>query len=184
MRIAPFVMLAAAAIAACAGGGAAGPTAATVEVTPQAAAPASVAPATEVPDAATTPTAIDDGDAGEMGEAATSAQATSVSVSADAARGDASIMCGDAPLPDCPLQSWMKANMAPAYQSRDWNLLSSRFYRVASVMPQDYTTWQQIAYDGAMAASSQDFDGVKRACKACHSTYQARYRREMRDHPF
>jgi hypothetical protein len=96
------------------------------------------------------------------------------------AQGDA---CGDQPLPSCPLNAWMKANMSPAVLSSDFDALAVAFEKAATFAPAAYQNWSSIAKDGADAARAQSLDGVKGACRGCHAQYRDRYKKEMRDRP-
>jgi hypothetical protein len=91
--------------------------------------------------------------------------------------------CGDKPLPPCPLNAWMKANMSPAILSSDFDALAVDFEKVATFAPANYQNWSSIGKDGADAARAQSLDGVKGACRGCHAQYRDRYKKEMRDRP-
>ena len=111
----------------------------------------------------------------------------SASASANAANGDDSdaslppgATCGKRPLPDCPLQAWMKANTGGAMQSKDFTKLAAALDNTASFAPPGYGTWASISHDGAKAARAQDMDGVKASCRNCHTQFKQRYITEMR----
>ncbi len=96
--------------------------------------------------------------------------------------------CGLKPLPDCPLQGWMKHNMTPAMNAHDWQGLSNALEHAATLAPPDYAAagyvnWVSIAKDGANAARAADLEAVKAACRGCHDQYKKKYRMEMRTRP-
>jgi len=102
--------------------------------------------------------------------------------------GDAGGACGLKPLPDCPLQGWMKQNMTPAMNAHDWQGLSNALEHAATLAPPDYAAagyvnWVSIARDGANAARAADLEAVKAACRGCHEQYKKKYRTEMRTRP-
>ncbi len=101
---------------------------------------------------------------------------------------DAGTACGTKPLPDCPLQAWMKQNMSPAMKSHDWQGMADSLERAATLAPPNYATagypnWVSIAKDGANAARAADLEAVKAACRGCHEQYKQKYRAEMRTRP-
>lgn len=91
--------------------------------------------------------------------------------------------CGDKPLPPCPLDAWMKANTSPAMSSRDFDAMATALDKVVALAPPGYPNWAPIARDGAAAARSENYDGVRAACRGCHNQYKDKYKKEMRDRP-
>lgn len=91
--------------------------------------------------------------------------------------------CGKKPLPDCPLQGWMKKNMGPAMSAADFSALAEGLDRIATFAPSGYPNWASIAKDGAGAARAADFGAVKAACRGCHDQYKKPYKTEMRTRP-
>jgi len=92
--------------------------------------------------------------------------------------------CGDKGKPPCPMQAWMKANMAPAAANGDADALAKALDYVSSHAPPGFTDWSKIAKSGADAAKKKDVDGAKKSCKTCHDQYKAKYKEEMRDRAF
>jgi hypothetical protein len=88
--------------------------------------------------------------------------------------------CGTAPLEDCPLQAWMKANMGRAAVAQDLPALAQSLAYVAKLAPEGYANWESIARDGAAAAQMGDFVAARAACRSCHEQYKHRYRAELR----
>src|SRR5579885_2282746 len=80
-------------------------------------------------------------------------------------------MCGGKENP-CPLQKWMRQNMAPANASGDMPALAAAFDKAATFAPDPSwngkdakTNWDAIAKAGAAAARANDVAGAKAACK-------------------
>jgi len=92
--------------------------------------------------------------------------------------------CGEKDKPPCPMQAWMKANMAPAAANGDAAALAKAFEYVASHAPAGFSDWSKIAKSGAEAAKANKIDDAKKACKTCHDQYKSKYKEEMRDKPF
>lgn len=104
----------------------------------------------------------------------TTAPATSASAAATAAA------CGTKPLPDCPLQAWMKANTNPAIAAQDFSGLATALDKTATFAPAGYTNWASIAKDGAKAARASDMTATKASCRTCHDQYKDKYKKELR----
>jgi hypothetical protein len=106
---------------------------------------------------------------------------------APASADDAS--CGSKENP-CPLQKWMRQNMAAAMSSGDMAALATAFDKVAKIAP-DATwngadpkaNWDAIAKAGLAAAKANDAAGAKAACKACHDGYKDKYKAQYRTKP-
>lgn len=91
--------------------------------------------------------------------------------------------CGKKPLPDCPLQKWMKENLKPALEQKDGERLAKGLENVASHAPGGFSTWSEIATAGAEAARKGDITEVKAKCKTCHDEHRSRFREEIREKP-
>lgn len=130
---------------------------------------------------ATDPTGTADATApkASAGTAATAATATAASAGAgDAA--SAAPACGKKPLPDCPLQGWMKLNTNPAVSANDLPALATALDKIVTFAPAGYTNWASIAKDGAKAARAGDMTAAKASCRTCHDQYKDKYKKEMR----
>jgi hypothetical protein len=92
--------------------------------------------------------------------------------------------CGDKGKPPCPMQGWMKTNMAPAAASGDTAALAKALDYVSSHAPPGLADWSAIAKKGADAAKAGNVDGAKASCKTCHDKYKAQYKADMRDRAF
>jgi hypothetical protein len=88
--------------------------------------------------------------------------------------------CGTKPLPDCPLQGWMKANTNPPVAAPDFPGLATALDKIVTFAPAGYTNWASIAKDGAKAARAQDMTAAKASCRTCHDQYKDKYKKEMR----
>ena len=87
-----------------------------------------------------------------------------------------------------PLQVWMKQNMTPRMNAKDWQGMAESLERAAQLAPPNHATagypnWVSIAKDGANAARAADLEAVKAACRGCHEQYKNKYRAEMRSRP-
>jgi hypothetical protein len=91
--------------------------------------------------------------------------------------------CGAAPLPECPLQGWMKANLTAALEARDAVRLERALRRLAELGPAEYEDWKRLSLDAADAAHAGDFASVRGACKVCHTRHRGSYRRAHRSDP-
>jgi hypothetical protein len=115
--------------------------------------------------------------------AATASAAPKASGAAAAAGGDltaANAACGTKPLPDCPLQAWMKANTNPAIAANDLPALAIALDKTATMGPAAYGNWASIAKDGAKAAKAGDMTAAKASCRTCHDQYKTKYKAELR----
>lgn len=144
---------------------------------------------------ATTATAAEDAAPSASASAATdtaapasASAATAGSAAAPAKDGGASAaanpsgegVCGKKPLPDCPLQAWMKSNANPPVMANDAAGLAVAFDKISRLAPSGYTNWASIAKDGAKAARAGDVPGAKASCRTCHDQYKAKYKSELR----
>jgi hypothetical protein len=77
----------------------------------------------------------------------------------------------------------MKANTSPAMSSQNFDAMAIALDKVVTFAPAGYPNWAPIARDGAAAARSLNYDGVRAACRGCHNQYKDKYKREMRDRP-
>jgi hypothetical protein len=90
------------------------------------------------------------------------------------------VECGTKPLPDCPLQAWMKTNTNPPVLAGDLPALAAALEKTVAFAPPGYTNWVSIAKDGAAAAKGGDLTAAKASCRTCHDQYKQKYKNEMR----
>ncbi|HWA76704.1 MAG TPA: hypothetical protein VG937_30435 [Polyangiaceae bacterium] len=88
--------------------------------------------------------------------------------------------CGDKGLPDCPLQSWMKANLQSQLNTGDMTRLARALDDLSTHAPAGFDKWSASATKAADAARRHDVAGVKAECKACHDRDRNRFRAELR----
>ena len=91
--------------------------------------------------------------------------------------------CGVKPLPDCPMQGWMKRNTSAAMAAGDMPAVAFAFDQMIPFGPPGYTNWASISRDGAAAARMGNADAAKAACRGCHDQYRTKYRTELRARP-
>jgi hypothetical protein len=97
--------------------------------------------------------------------------------------GNSGTACGRPPLPSCPLQQWMDANLAQPLNGGRLDRLVKPLEALSVIAPARYPEWAALARGGALAATRADPEGVRSACGACHGAYRERYRAEMRASP-
>jgi cytochrome c556 len=84
---------------------------------------------------------------------------------------------------ECPTQHWMKATLQAYLRTHDYKRLEASFEELASHAPAGYERWQEMAQQGASAASRHDEGEVRKACQSCHDQHRTTFRREMRSAP-
>ena len=88
--------------------------------------------------------------------------------------------CGTKENP-CPLQKWMRQNMAPALAAGDNAGLAAALDKVAATSPDaSWATWSTLAKQGSDAAKKGDLASAKAACKSCHDAYKDKYKAQYR----
>jgi hypothetical protein len=94
--------------------------------------------------------------------------------------------CGSKENP-CPLQKWMRQNMASAMSSGDMNALGAAFDKVSKIAPDPKwnggdakANWDAIAKTGIAAAKANDAAAAKAACKTCHEAFKDKYKATFR----
>jgi hypothetical protein len=92
--------------------------------------------------------------------------------------------CGKPGQPPCPLQDWMRKNVASALASSDAAALSVALEKAAKLSPDPtWATWVTAANAGAAAAKKGDVAGARAACKSCHDAWRTTYREQFRMRP-
>jgi hypothetical protein len=88
--------------------------------------------------------------------------------------------CGTKENP-CPLQKWMRQNMAPAVAAGDNAGLAAALDKVAKISPDaSWSTWGTLSKQGSDAAKKGDLAGAKASCKGCHDAYKDKYKAQYR----
>lgn len=92
--------------------------------------------------------------------------------------------CGTPGLPPCPLQQWMRSNVASQLAANNMSALATGLERSAKLAPDPaWTSWAAIASRGAEAARKGDVAGARASCKACHDAWRDAYRAKYRARP-
>jgi hypothetical protein len=92
--------------------------------------------------------------------------------------------CGKPGQPPCPLQDWMRKNVAAPLAANDARALSVALEKAAKLTPDPaWASWSSAASSGAAAAKKGDIAGARAACKSCHDTWRATYRAQFRTRP-
>ena len=90
--------------------------------------------------------------------------------------------CGGRDNP-CPLQKWMRVNMAPALAAKDAPALARALERTAAFSPDPSWQWAQIARTAAEAANAGDIEGARKSCVGCHASFKEPYKAKFRVRP-
>jgi len=92
--------------------------------------------------------------------------------------------CGKPGQPPCPLQDWMRKNVAGALAANDTEALSVALDKAAKLTPDPaWDSWTTAATTGAAAAKKGDVAGARAACKSCHDAWRTTYRDKFRMRP-
>jgi len=156
-------------------------TASTGTAAPSASASAMVASpdaATAAADLPPTPKEADAASADASAAATATPTATASAPASGSAAAAAAPACGTKPLPDCPTQGWMKANMNPSVAASDFPALATALDKVVTMAPAGYPNWASIAKDGAKAARAQDMTATKASCRTCHEQYKEKFKKD------
>ena len=98
--------------------------------------------------------------------------------------GVSQVECGKPGQPACPLQAWMRANVATPLASNDTAALAKGLEKAASLSPDpSWIAWPTLANQGAEAAKKGDLAGTRAACKGCHDAFREAYRAKYRSRP-
>lgn len=87
--------------------------------------------------------------------------------------------CGEKNKP-CPLQAWMRVNIAAFSAAEDGPGLARGLERSAELSPDPSWDWAAIARAGAAAAKAGDFAGASKSCRSCHDKYKNLYKEKYR----
>jgi hypothetical protein len=92
--------------------------------------------------------------------------------------------CGKPGAPPCPLQKWMRANVAGPLSANEMAALAVGLEKTAKLAPDPaWTTWATLAMSGAAAAKRGDIAGARASCKGCHDAWRDAYREKYRLRP-
>ena len=90
--------------------------------------------------------------------------------------------CGEKNDP-CPLQAWMRKNVATAVAAKDAAALAVALDRVASFSPDASWRWAEISKRAADAARRGDIAEARKSCQDCHHAYKADWNAKYRARP-
>ena len=79
--------------------------------------------------------------------------------------------CGDKKNP-CPLQAWMRKNVATAVAAKDTAKLARALDRVATFSPDPSWSWAEMSRVAADAARRGDMAEARKSCQGCHHAYK------------
>jgi hypothetical protein len=77
----------------------------------------------------------------------------------------------------------MRGPATQALDSGDLETIARAFEQMASWAPPGYANWASIAKDGSQAARAGSIEGVRAACRGCHTQYEAEYRSTLSTRP-
>jgi hypothetical protein len=77
----------------------------------------------------------------------------------------------------------MRDAATPAFNSGDLESIAITFEEMIPWAPAGYSNWRSISDDGAAAARAGSIEGVKAACRGCHTQYSARYKAQFQSVP-
>lgn len=81
----------------------------------------------------------------------------------------------------CPLQKWMRANVAVAVASDDAPKLAAALAQVATMAPDaSWTSWREMSLAASEAAKRGDMKEARKSCRKCHGEYRDRWRTSYR----
>jgi cytochrome c553 len=93
-------------------------------------------------------------------------------------------VCGGPGQPPCPLQAYMRVNVATPLASNNVEALATGLDRVRRFAPDPtWTSWASFAAEGAAAARARDVPRARAACKGCHEAWRDKYRATYRALP-
>lgn len=90
--------------------------------------------------------------------------------------------CGEKNKP-CPLQSWMRLNIAPFLAGEDAAGLGRGLERAAALSPDPSWDWAEISNKAAAAAKAGDIETARKSCRSCHDKYKNLYKEKYRTRP-
>lgn len=118
------------------------------------------------------------------GGAAAAAPPAQIEGRATATVAEGTATCGKPGAPPCPLQKWMRANVAGPLSENDTAALSAGLEKTATLVPDPaWSSWGTLARSGAAAAKRGDIAGARASCKGCHDAWREKYRTKYRLRP-
>lgn len=98
------------------------------------------------------------------------------------AAGTPPTACGGAGKAPCPLQSWMREELARPYAARrfDQVALNTAALIRLNPSPEEWRDWETFAQQAGRAALAHDEEHLLQACTRCHRTYRREYIEKFR----
>lgn len=90
--------------------------------------------------------------------------------------------CGGVKDP-CPLQRWMREQMAPALAAKNAPALAKALDASANMSPVASWEWKGMAIDAAAAARAGDVETARKSCQTCHNAFKTQYQSKFRLRP-
>jgi hypothetical protein len=96
--------------------------------------------------------------------------------------------CGETGQPFCPLQGFMQQKLQDAVDAGNLALAAQNLARVRAFVPDPSwndggSGWSSLVDAALAAASHNDADATRNACKSCHKTWRAKYKASFRTRP-
>ena len=93
--------------------------------------------------------------------------------------------CGAPGKPPCPLQRWMRHQLAAPLAKADHAALASAFRRLSELNPEpdEWNEWNELTERGRRAAEEGNIERAHATCGSCHRKYRRRYLRQHRTRP-
>ncbi|HEY1533925.1 MAG TPA: hypothetical protein VGF76_07895, partial [Polyangiaceae bacterium] len=84
--------------------------------------------------------------------------------------------------PACPLQAWMREQMAAPYATRRFDELASNALALVALNPdpRGWRDWDELAVNAARACKAHDEAQTLRVCTQCHRTHRQEYLTQYR----
>jgi cytochrome c-type biogenesis protein CcmH/NrfG len=101
----------------------------------------------------------------------------------DALEAPRGASCGQPGKPPCPLQSWMRENVAKPLAAKDAEALATALERSVALNPEPaaWKEWDVIAREGAAAARAKNDDATLASCTRCHNAFRKPYLERYRE---
>ena len=89
--------------------------------------------------------------------------------------------CGAPGKPPCPMQQWMRVNIAAPMAKGEHDKLAKNLARLVQLNPDPgkWQNWNRFAREGAERARKGRH--VQPSCTRCHDVYRAEYNRKYRE---
>ncbi len=91
--------------------------------------------------------------------------------------------CGEPGKRPCPLQHWMRVNMAAPLAKGENEELAKAFETLEKINPRpgEWANWSKFSREGARAARAGNERGAEAECGHCHRVYRREYNARYRE---